>query len=526
MNQNSLLVLDEKELVNIESFLGSIKSTFLTEIITYTKLAPNMDFITYSGDGKSLNTIQISKTRLNKKLRYYNYFVDKNYILKKINTLSPSYIFSEIEKLFKNMKTESIKSIKVFDAYTQTNKKDKVFKSINLIFKNILNQNIEIKDTEIKILSNFNNEKIGNFGQTETKDFLKRLLIRYEDLNIDLRYMRESLIFDSSLFYILIIDNNDNEYIYYIETITEFVTIAKVDNTTLSTSNFFKMLDKRFEYYFDQDGLNGLLEKSSILKISLDTLNQDKEIDFQNKIIELINDITLFVKDSKQKSSITIQKEINDLIKKLKVIKVLFPASVQVNNIMYNYIKISEIIAKLTTSNDFPQTRDTLKKIINKRLEDEVHTRLLDIINKNHFSFRDADFNDISFKKLRLQLFNKRLNETDSLIDIYNEYNFNTLEQTKKSLNSILENKKYDKLINLYLVHKNVLDEFNFSSLYKKVIFRGILKTFFKISLNAKLNLNREQVINLHKLDNCFTNQKIVKTINTFYKKRVFRKTP
>lgn len=373
IDASDLILLDLKEMKKIVGgdLLESLpprQNKFMEQVIAYNKQKQTKSFYDFSYDKYNKkkqnkdalsNAIRVNKTRVNSYIKSFNLYVDKNFKINKIKISSFKFMTKELLKMLKN---KHIKSISIFDAYNNDNK-TKIFNEKSLsILKKVLKY-----ENSITIITIFNN--------SNTKQFYKSLMEYQEDLentsNLEILYIREPLVPQTSIVYALIEAKDiktktDNNYILYYETSTSFSAITPVDIHLPFTTKFYELLERRFNYFFKNTRLR---KNNNIIPITLELFVHN----FSNLVNKLLNEIK-WVKNSKFNSEKEIRLEINNLIGKLKKIKIAYPSSNYSNILLYQQIKMLEITLLLKINKKLEYTRKTSKMILNSGIMKDIYT--------------------------------------------------------------------------------------------------------------------------------------------------------
>ncbi len=479
LEESSLILISNEELSELkisDSFLPPQQKILYDIIINFNSQKEETEFLSFykrnsnyfnENDDTLLGKIRVNKSRLNHSLKAYDLFIDKSFKISKINTMSLEFINGQLPKLIKNQNN----TIKLYDAYTGEDKKSFLSEQFKITLKKMIDF-----DKSIEIISILNDEY--------TKEFYKELL-KYQDSKntnvLKIKYIRNTFVQSSSLFYVLVNDVDNNNYIIYWEKITKWSVLTKVSPETAFSEKFYNLLNERFDYYFLD--INGELhETNEVIDVSLDTFKND----FLYETAQLIKELkeSLFLEDNYKKI-------FHNLIKKLKDIQISFPNEEDSIRILFHFIKLAEIPFKLKESN-ISNIENLIIQIINSQVHLKIYRKLHNEIKAKNDSYL---ISKISIEKIGLQGLRHLLNtknistnidEKLFIIDLFPNYRWTTYEQICDSLNLIIE--RIIDTENILRLFINDIDLILSEEKIMKIILRLIFNVLYNIPYDEKIN--------------------------------------
>lgn len=461
-----------------------------TEFLSFYKRNSNYS---NENDDTLLGKIRVNKSRLNHSLKAYDLFIDKSFQLYKINTMSLVFLKNEASKIIK----KHIKNIKIYDAYTGIEKDNFLSEEIKNIFKSMINYDNEESSKSIEIISILNS--------THTKEFYKEILEYQNTLNkntINIKYIRNTFVQSSSLFYVLVTDVDNNNYIIYWEKITKWSVLTKVSPETAFSEKFYNLLNERFDYYFLD--INGELHQTNeVIDIAIDTFKQDFLYETSKLIKELKE--SLFLEDG-------YKTRFHNLIKRLKDIQISFPNEEDSIKILFHFIKLGEISFSLKESN----IENLIIQIINSQVHLKIYRKLHNEIKAKNDSFlipkNSIEKNTLQGLRHLLNTKNISPNTDEKLfiIDLFSNYRWNTCEQICDSLNLIIERIiDTNTILKLFIIDMNII-------LAEEKIMKTILRLIFDVLYNIKYDekINQLDKDKLLKIDFLIYDSEIKNKIN------------
>lgn len=492
--ESSLILISNEELSELkisDSFLPPQQKILYDIIINFNSQKEETEFLSFykrnsnyfnENDDTLLGKIRVNKSRLNHSLKDYDLFIDKSFKLYKINTMSLVFLKNEASKIIK----KHIKSIKIYDAYSGVEKDNFLSEEIKNIFKSMIKHDDKNNSKSIEIISILNN--------THTKEFYKEILDYQNTLNkntINIKYIRNTFVQSSSLFYVLVNDVDNNNYIIYWEKITKWSVLTKVSPETAFSEKFYNLLNERFDYYFLD--INGELhETNEVIDVSLDTFKND----FLYETAQLIKELkeSLFLEDG-------CKTRFHALIKRLKDIQISFPNEEDSIRIIFHFIKLAEISFKLKESN-ISNIENLIIQIINSQVHLKIYRKLHNEIKAKNDSYL---ISKISIEKIGLQglrhLLNTKnislnINEKLFIIDLFPNYRWTTYEQICDSLNLIIERIVDTKIILRLFI--NDIDLILSEEKIMKIILRLIFDVLYNIKYDEKINqLDKDKLLKI-----------------------------
>jgi len=454
-----------------------------------------------------INLLKVRKSRLNSDIKTFNLYVNKHYILYKINVATFLYFEKELRKILKG---KLIASLRIFDSFQGENKP--LF--LNKNSKNFLFNMLAHENRNIQIISILNNEETKNYF----KDLLEYHTKHKNKSSLSVKYLRKAFSQSSSMFYALITDTEKNDYIFYYESITNWLVVTPVDKKYTFTIKFNELLESRFEFYFDDKELH---KNNEVLDVTLELFKGK----FEDKTKLLIDNLEEFItndleeiirrkptgkvcknKTIVQYKSDLIKEKINIFIRDLKKIKIAFPNAYYSNMLLFQQIRQIEILSLLKISNNLPNTEIILKQLIESDLIKTIYNEFeLEIMGDKYVITNEIELLELT--KLRIKLNNTIYYDQKSIIDIHYELFWNTREQIVESLNLILiDDKKISKLIFSFLDKDQYINKKHY-----KIILRAIFDTYYDIEFSNKLNLTKTDKNALNKIyfNNNIINEKI-----------------
>ena len=514
----NLIKLDNKEIEELErhSLFDSSKSNkqleLMTDIIEFNKQSVTKDFFIYFClkyknkciDEKTKNKLEVNlrvrKSRLNNYIKKFKLEIDKQYHILKIEVSLFQNLSNELILMLGNKK---ISSVKIFDSYQEENKNKILNKKLSIIFKNMLKF-----ERSIHIISIFDNE--------DTKNFYKGLLTTYETFNnnsfLEILYLRKPFVQSSSMIYALITDEDNNDYIFYYEAITDWSVVTPVNRNLEFTIKFNQLLERRFNFYLNEKMLK---ETNEIIRVSLDLFQDSFEYKTKN-IIEDIKELLV----SQITNQGTIKREINLLIHKLKKIKLAFPSAYNAQYTIFYHIKLVEIILLIKANNSLPHTKNVLKQCIESGLSQKLYYEIKNEIVGDKFFITEDEIIKLDFKPLQKKLlFDDRYNHK-SISEIFSDYLWNTQSQIIIAFNDILSHSDKSCILIGTLIAEQSEDDKMWlvnNPKYIKIITRIIFKTYYNINYTLKVNLEKNEKNDLSKIK--FYDENIMSNMQKYLKK-------
>lgn len=482
LDESNLIPLKEEQLseLNISDSLPTQQRLLYEVIISFSLQKEKKDFLFFyrekindfeENDDVLLNKIRVNKSRLNTSLKEFDLYIDKSFKIYKINTMSLEFLKNEASKIMKN----HIKHIKIYDAYTGIEKDNFLSEEVKNILKSMIKNDNELNNKNVEIISILNN--------SHTKDFYKELLEYQNNLNkntIKIKYIRNTFVQSSSLFYVLITDIENNNFIIYWEKITKWSVVSKVEKETTFSQKFFKLLEERFDYYFLD--INGELHlENEVIDISVNSFKNN----FLEETTKLIKELekSIFIKNDYEMI-------FHNLVKNIKELKISFPEEEDTIKILLHFVKLAEISHKLENTTKTTNIADLMTQIINSQIHLKIYRKLHNEIKNDSCLISKININRISINELRYLLNTKKISSIDTkeffIIDLFPNYRWNTHEQICDSLNLIIERSIDTKLlIKLFIKNENI---FSTNKRIEKIILRIIFDVLYNIPYEEKIN--------------------------------------
>jgi len=456
----------------------------------------------YSNDKDALNTLRVTKSRLNSYLEEKSlYSISRNYHIFIYGEVTLEQMSEEYFDFFKD-KNIKIKEMKIFDTYSVEDNDKKPFDYKNNLFNDRYKEEIK------KVLSNNGKVSfISVFDSKENKNFIRDLLF-FDNKNLNVKYIRKPSAQSLSLVYMLIEDYNGYKYIVYYDYISKWSLVTKVSKKIYFSEQFYEILLARFQNLFN----NQELEKNNeIIPITFDMFeknkkDEDKDI-FESHITNIVKDISnvMSINDTEK-----LKVEVNLLILKLKKINVIYPQMYFSNLVIHYYIRLIEII-HLVEKNQKKRTTFVFNQLLSKGIIGKLNKKIQNLfISKDKLLVTNEDFEKIDFNKLKIKLHTEFITQEKTISDIFSDLNWNTKEKIIQSFNQILLDKKLSfKLIDLCLKYKS--SDLEKKSTLVKYVTRKLF-CFYDLPLSDNLNDMKDKEI-LRKLK--FHNLKLENIFNS-----------
>lgn len=433
-----------------------------------------------------LNNLRVKKKRLNDLLEE-NFEIDRNYHIYQIKENSLENMIKDATNI---LDCNKIIEIKIFDTYTNKNK----ILAFNDYYKNKL-KNILKSNGKVEFISVFDTDK--------TKDFCKDLLSfnKESDYDLEIKYIRKPIHQSYGLLYMLLTDNESNNYIVYFEETTRWSVTTLVTKKDF-TSEFYSLLETRFDHFFTDKKLNG---SNEIINVTLDLFQDKIEFEDNLKVIKLIQNMksTLNQTNCSKKE---IASKTNMSILMLKELRIIYPKMNYTNMVLFYYIKLIEIVF-IAQKNKTHKTTFIFNQLDSFGIIKNLNRKIKNIfINRNDFLINKDDL-PIDLKNLKNNIQTKIIIDNSSLAEVFSNLKWNNKKQIISSLNDIILDRRMSlKLINYYLKERSESLENN-----TKLIQYLVRKIFTLLKIEFRYKINEEEKSIMQDL--LFTNKPVAMDI-------------
>lgn len=341
-----------------------------------------------------------------------------NFYSKKINEdFSDKKSLKELnEVLINDSDIDSFSSIKIYDFYKNSKDKEEFFNDI--VIQNVL---FHIKDKIGKL------EIISTIDSFYMNDVLSELY-KYDQNNkkiVTIKHISNpENSYIPSVFFILVKcrikeSNNYKEYLFYLEEEINFGSVGYITNK-FSSIPFYELLEKRFDTQFYDPS-------------NIEFHPKDEKDIFENSVNAIVTDI----KNLLYSLSDTTEKDIQDLRKKIILLKLHYP------KMNYNYkllgrlakyvVSVNKILRETKNGKALDNSTYLIKQILEKQINPSINELFRQIQMEQLVMKKKIDV-----KKLRMSVYINFLADSNkTLCDVFDDLNWSSTNDILLSLDTI-----------------------------------------------------------------------------------------
>lgn len=406
---------------------------------------------------KKISNPRVKKTRLNKLLERYGYFIGSDYKLIKFESFS----FEDLISFFiKRMSKQDIKSIKFLDSFSLTDKNKFLYTDkLKRSFLDALYNN-----KKLQVISTINNIKVKIFF----KDIVEITKKKY---NFNLKYLNSSIYEQLPTILILLENKNNKKLLFLYEEYMESPIFLEVDDNSKNSREYFNLLNSRFDYFYNEKELN---KKNIIMPV-----NSFLTDSFDDDVLNLINNMRITL-DSSFENENKIHSRINELTKELIKIKISYPKMNENYNLLDSYIKLTKISLLLSHTSLYEYTQSVLNSLIHSKIQYALSEKLFNQSIKDKYLIKKSEIKDVPLKNIRTKIVTIDISEDLVLMDIFNDFNLTNKETIVESFNIVLKDIiKLRHFVSSFLLveSKKDIEEIKDIELLKYIA-RRIMKTY------------------------------------------------
>lgn len=473
--------------------------TFFLEVVDYNKSKDKYsDFFEYQGESEKSSSF-VKRTRLNKILENYQYRVNSLFEIVQLKSQTFEYMVSDA---LKKISSIEIDSLKLFDSFDSNQKK---YLYDNADVKGFIS-NLIRNDKDVRCLSILNDNL--------SKDFYKFLYKNTSNnqINFNLKFLRQPIILNSPIIFILIKDINNKNYIFYFEEKTNWKLLTSEKDLIEFSPKFYSLLNSRFDYIFNDTELENL---NYTLAINEDSFYDDFNVSV-NKLINEMKEIS----ELNNLEEIEINFKINLLIKTLMQLKISFPKMNYNYRLLYHFIRLLETALLLKNDSSLEYTQNVLDLIINSELFEKVNNMLIESSSENTLLLKAHNITKKNLNDIRKRIFTMPLNNKDLILDLFSNLFWNNKQTIIESFNAILSESEYTKkLVNIAIKLKNKNELYKYNDLLFYKLIARIIIDFYLCSNHKELeniDLNKKEIEILESLE--FSSYELNKMYRIFIK--------
>lgn len=470
---------------------------FFLEVVKYNKNKDKYsDFFEYQDELEKKSSF-VKRTRLNKILENYQYKVNSLFEIVQLKSQTFEYMVLDA---IKKISSIEIDSLKLFDSFNSNQKK-------------YLYDNEEVKEFISNLIKNGKDVKcLSILNDNLSKEFYKFLYKNSSNsqTNFNLKFLRQPIILNSPIIFILIKDMSNKNYIFYFEEKTNWRILTSEKDLIEFSPKFYSLLNSRFDYIFNDTELENL---NYTLAINADSFYDDFNV-YVNKLINDMKEIS----ELNNLEEIEINFKINLLIKTLMQLKISFPKMNYNYRLLYHFIRLLEMALLLKNDSNLEYTQNVLDLIINSDLFEKVNNMLIESSSENTLLLKSHNITKKNLDLIRKRIFTIPLNNKDLILDLFSNLFWNNKQTIIESFNIILSESEYaKKFVNIAIKLKNRNELYKYNDLLFYKLIARIIIDFYLCSNHKELeniDLNKEEIEILKSLE--FSSDKLNKMYKNF----------